>query len=122
MRNPRFAHKLGIPSLRCIILTVRKFQVEVEHKTNCMLNPFQRLIHMCIKSIKCYLCIARSILLGTRGFDVPKLSQRLETLNTAKSLEPLEPVWETDIEVNETTGLFDSIYCASICLYQLLLK
>jgi len=41
----------------------------------------------------------RSILLGSRGFDVPKLSQKLETLNAAKTLEPIEPVWETDIEV-----------------------
>ncbi len=40
-----------------------------------------------------------SILLGSRGFDVPKLSQKLESLNAAKTLEPLEPVWETDIEV-----------------------
>ena len=44
-----------------------------------------------------YVCSA--ILLGSRGFDVPKLSQKLETLNAAKSLEPIEPVWETDIEV-----------------------
>lgn len=42
--------------------------------------------------------VKASILLGSRGFDIPKLSQRLETLNAAKTLEPLEPVWETDIE------------------------
>ena len=41
----------------------------------------------------------RAILLGSRGFDVPKVSQKLESLNTAKSLEAIEPVWETDIEV-----------------------
>ena len=40
-----------------------------------------------------------AILLGSRGFDVPKLSQKLESLNAAKSLEAIEPVWETDIEV-----------------------
>ncbi len=40
-----------------------------------------------------------SILLGSRGFDVPKLSQKLESLNAARTLEPLEPTWETDIEV-----------------------
>ena len=45
----------------------------------------------------CVLC--SSILLGSRGFDVPKLSQKLETLNAAKSLDAIEPVWETDIEV-----------------------
>ena len=40
----------------------------------------------------------RAILLGSRGFDVPKLSQKLESLNAAKTLEPIEPVWETDIQ------------------------
>lgn len=48
---------------------------------------------------KLSLCLCRSILLGSRGFDIPKLSQRLETLNAAKSLDAIEPVWETDIEV-----------------------
>lgn len=47
----------------------------------------------------------RSILLGSRGFDVPKLSQKLETLNAAKTLEPIEPVWETDIEVGNSEPL-----------------
>ena len=32
---------------------------------------------------------------------MPKLSQKLESLNAAKTLEPIEPVWETDIEVNQ---------------------
>ena len=40
-----------------------------------------------------------SILLGSRGFDVPKLSHKLESLNAAKTLEPIEPVWEADIQV-----------------------
>lgn len=40
-----------------------------------------------------------SILLGSRGFDLPKLSQKLETLNAAKTFEPIEPIWDTDIEV-----------------------
>ena len=39
-----------------------------------------------------------AILLGSRGFDVPKISQKLESLNAAKTLEPIEPVWETDIQ------------------------
>ncbi|CAI8034729.1 Nuclear pore complex protein Nup93 [Geodia barretti] len=42
--------------------------------------------------------VKAAILLGSRGFDVPKLSQKLESLNAAKSLEAIEPVWETDIE------------------------
>ena len=45
-------------------------------------------------------------MLGSRGFDVPKLSQKLETLNAAKNLEAIEPAWETDIEV----GLLKSVY------------
>jgi nuclear pore complex protein Nup93 len=40
----------------------------------------------------------RAILLGSQGFDVPRLSQKLESLNAAKTLEPIEPVWETDIQ------------------------
>ena len=41
-----------------------------------------------------------SILLGTKGFDVPRLSEKLDRLDTAKTFEPLEPVRETDIQVN----------------------
>ena len=41
----------------------------------------------------------RSILLGTKGFDVPRLSEKLDRLDTAKTFEPLEPVRETDIQV-----------------------
>lgn len=40
----------------------------------------------------------RAILLGSQGFDVPRLSQKLESLNAVKTLEPIEPVWETDIQ------------------------
>lgn len=42
--------------------------------------------------------VKASILLGSRGFDVPKLSHKLESLNAAKTLEPIEPVWEADIQ------------------------
>lgn len=42
--------------------------------------------------------VKASILLGSRGFDVPKLTQKLDSLNAAKTLEPIEPVVETDIE------------------------
>ena len=49
-------------------------------------------------------CVYRSILLGSRGFDVPKLSLKLESLNAAKSLDAIEPVWETDIEVGTSVG------------------
>ena len=29
---------------------------------------------------------------------MPRLSQKLESLNTVRTLEPMEPVWETDIQ------------------------
>lgn len=60
----------------------------------------------------CLHCVCRAILLGSRGFDVPKLSQRLDTLNAAKSLDAIEPVWETDIEVGSEvmTSLIIHVY------------
>ncbi|XP_074644286.1 nuclear pore complex protein Nup93-like [Tubulanus polymorphus] len=42
--------------------------------------------------------VKASILLGSKGFDVPKISQKLETLSTVKTFEPLEPVRDTDIQ------------------------
>ncbi|KXJ26896.1 nuclear pore complex protein Nup93 [Exaiptasia diaphana] len=42
--------------------------------------------------------VKASILLGSKGFDVPKLSEKLEQLDTTKTFEPLEPVRETDIQ------------------------
>ena len=43
---------------------------------------------------------SRSILLGTKGYDVPKISQKLEGLSASKTFEPLEPVKDTDIQVH----------------------
>ena len=51
-----------------------------------------------LKLLFCFVACS-SILLGSRGFDLPKLSQKLETLNAAKTFEPIEPIWDTDIEV-----------------------
>ncbi|KAK3085381.1 hypothetical protein FSP39_002489 [Pinctada imbricata] len=42
--------------------------------------------------------VKASILLGTKGYDVPKISQKLEGLSAAKTFEPLEPVRDTDIQ------------------------
>ena len=42
----------------------------------------------------------RSILLGSKGYDVPKISQKLEGLSAIKTFEPLEPVRDTDIQVS----------------------
>lgn len=53
-----------------------------------------------LSALKC-----RSILLGTKGFDVPHLSEKLDRLNTAQTFEPLEPVRETDIQVMYIFGI-----------------
>ncbi|EDO41551.1 predicted protein [Nematostella vectensis] len=42
--------------------------------------------------------VKASILLGSKGFDVPKLSEKLDQLDTTKTFEPIEPVRETDIQ------------------------
>lgn len=42
--------------------------------------------------------VKASILLGSRGFDLPRASHKLETLSIAKTFEPLEPVRDTDIQ------------------------
>lgn len=41
----------------------------------------------------------RSILLGSKGYDLPKISQKLESLSAARTFEPIEPIRETDIQV-----------------------
>ncbi|XP_064640294.1 nuclear pore complex protein Nup93-like [Lineus longissimus] len=42
--------------------------------------------------------VKASVLLGSKGFDVPRISQKLETLGAVKTFEPLEPVRDTDIQ------------------------
>ncbi|XP_041455618.1 nuclear pore complex protein Nup93-like [Lytechinus variegatus] len=42
--------------------------------------------------------VKASILLGSKGLDIPRISQRLETLSAAKTYEPLEPIADTDIQ------------------------
>lgn len=36
--------------------------------------------------------------MSTKGFDLPKISQKLETLNTKKTFRPLQPISDTDIQ------------------------
>ncbi|EDS25850.1 nuclear pore complex protein Nup93 [Culex quinquefasciatus] len=38
------------------------------------------------------------ILLGHKGIDLPKISQKLETLSSRKTFEPLDPISTTDIQ------------------------
>ncbi|XP_064611037.1 nuclear pore complex protein Nup93-like [Liolophura sinensis] len=42
--------------------------------------------------------VKASILLGSKGFDVPRISQKLEGLSAAKTFEPLEPILDTDVQ------------------------
>lgn len=42
--------------------------------------------------------VFRHILLGSRGIELPKISQKLETLSARKTFEPLDPIADTDIQ------------------------
>lgn len=44
-----------------------------------------------------YPSLSSAILLGSRGVDLPHISNRLETLTTARTLQPLEALADTDI-------------------------
>ncbi|XP_017460587.1 PREDICTED: nuclear pore complex protein Nup93-like [Rhagoletis zephyria] len=41
--------------------------------------------------------IQAHILLGSKGIDLPKISQKLEALNARKTFEPLDPIADTDV-------------------------
>lgn len=81
----------------------------------------------------------RHILLGSRGIELPKISQKLETLSSRKTFEPLDPITDTDIqgflknekensilsvigEVHRNVSIFKStsikLYCNYIALSQ----
>lgn len=38
------------------------------------------------------------ILLGSKGIELPKISQKLESLSARKTFEPLEPIADTDVQ------------------------
>ncbi|KAG8175420.1 hypothetical protein JTE90_021117 [Oedothorax gibbosus] len=42
--------------------------------------------------------IKASILLGSKGYDLPRISQKIESLTSARTFEPIEPIRETDIQ------------------------
>lgn len=52
----------------------------------------------------------RSLLLGSKGYDVQKASVQLEGLSSAKTFEPLEPVRDTDITVITISLKATSLY------------
>ncbi|KAJ7415360.1 Nuclear pore complex protein Nup93 [Pitangus sulphuratus] len=51
--------------------------------------------------------VKASVLLGSKGLDIPHISQRLESLSAVTTFEPLEPVKDTDIQV----AVFASLRC-----------
>lgn len=44
------------------------------------------------------LFVFRNLLLGSKGVDLPQLSQKLDSLSTRKTFEPLEPIPDNDIQ------------------------
>lgn len=36
--------------------------------------------------------------MASKGIDLPKISQKLESLNAQKTFEPLDPISETDVQ------------------------
>lgn len=48
--------------------------------------------------IEWILSYSRHILLGSKGIELPKISQKLESLSARKTFEPLDPIADTDIQ------------------------
>lgn len=42
--------------------------------------------------------LSSHILLGTKGIELPKISQKLESLSARKTFEPLDPIADTDVQ------------------------
>ncbi|XP_052817034.1 nuclear pore complex protein Nup93-like [Mya arenaria] len=70
----------------------------VERNLNQILEAGQRLLAKVGPISQDNTDVKASILLGSKGYDVPKISQKLEGLSAAKTFEPLEPVRDTDIQ------------------------
>ncbi|KAK8779261.1 hypothetical protein V5799_019398 [Amblyomma americanum] len=61
--------------------------------------------------------VKASILLGSRGFDLPQASQKLEGLAAAPTFEPVEEVRDTDIQAflrNERENAILSVFAESV--------
>lgn len=39
----------------------------------------------------------RNLLLGSKGIDLPKIVQKLESISTKRTFEPIEPIEDLDI-------------------------
>ncbi|XP_023022838.2 nuclear pore complex protein Nup93 [Leptinotarsa decemlineata] len=61
--------------------------------------------------------IQANLLLGSKGVDLPKIAQKLESISTKHTFEPIQPVEDLDIETilqneirNKILAAFDSCY------------
>lgn len=70
----------------------------VERNLSQILEAGQRLLAKVAPISQDTTDVKASILLGSKGYDVPKISQKLEGLSAVKTFEPLEPVRDTDIQ------------------------
>lgn len=59
----------------------------------------------------------RNLLLGSKGIDLPKIVQKLESISTKRTFEPIQPVEDLDISSkleneirNKILAAFDSGY------------
>uniref|UniRef100_A0A336LSA7 Nuclear pore protein n=1 Tax=Culicoides sonorensis TaxID=179676 RepID=A0A336LSA7_CULSO len=55
-------------------------------------------LHNRIRKTQDFQDIQAHILLGSKGIDLPQISQKLEALSTRKTFESLDPITDTDIE------------------------
>jgi len=70
----------------------------VERNLQQILEAGQRLLSRAAPVSQDNTDVQASILLGSKGFVLPKISDRLEGLRSATTFEPLEPVRDTDIQ------------------------
>jgi len=70
----------------------------VERNLQQILEAGQRLLSRATPASQDNTDVQASILLGSKGFVLPKISDRLEGLRSATTFEPLEPVRDTDIQ------------------------
>ncbi|CAI9720298.1 pore complex Nup93-like [Octopus vulgaris] len=70
----------------------------VERNPRQILKECQTLLSQVAPVNKETMKVKASLVLGSQGYDVSKVSQRLDTLTAKKAFEPLEPVRDTDIE------------------------
>lgn len=54
--------------------------------------------HKILSFFKTFFTNYRHILLGSKGIELPKISQKLESLSARKTFEPLEPISDTDVQ------------------------